>query len=84
PPIVIAAVSHHHGSQPVTTRWHLVIVEDLQRGGELYANNTVFLPVCLCTLLWMASSVITVKPTHTTPYVKHSLHTINPLITPSC
>ncbi|CAI9547466.1 unnamed protein product [Staurois parvus] len=29
----------------------------------------------------MASSVLTVKHQHTAPPVKHSLHTVNPLIT---
>ncbi|CAI9622422.1 unnamed protein product, partial [Staurois parvus] len=58
------------------------------QGGLLYLL-TALLPVSSDTLLWIAvhsttiqSSVITVKPTHTAPPVKHSQHTVNPLITP--
>ncbi|CAI9541626.1 unnamed protein product, partial [Staurois parvus] len=52
-----------------------------QRAGGLLCLLTV-LPVGSVTkLLWVASSVLTEAPTHSPP-VKHSQHTVNPLITP--
>ncbi|CAI9616091.1 unnamed protein product, partial [Staurois parvus] len=60
-------------SWPVITRRRLEITEDLQRGGGLLCLLTVLLPVSSATLLWMA--------VHSPP-VKHSQHTVNPLISP--
>ncbi|CAI9619739.1 unnamed protein product, partial [Staurois parvus] len=48
------------GSRPVIT-------EDFQWGGELLCLLTALLPVSSGTLLWMASSVLTVKHQHPTP-----------------
>ncbi|CAI9610572.1 unnamed protein product, partial [Staurois parvus] len=53
-------------SWTVITRRHPVISKDLRRGGELFCLLTVF-PVSSGRLLWMASSVITVKHTDTAP-----------------
>ncbi|CAI9574996.1 unnamed protein product, partial [Staurois parvus] len=66
---------HHHsrprlsitGSRTVITCRRPVIIEDLQRGGGLLCILTVVLPVRSGTLLWMASSVLTVKHQHTAP-----------------
>ncbi|CAI9555013.1 unnamed protein product, partial [Staurois parvus] len=71
------------------TRWCLVIAEHFRRGGDLYVNNSVLLPISSCTLLWMVfqSSVIIVKHTQRayseTAHIKHTQHTVNPLITPN-
>ncbi|CAI9588023.1 unnamed protein product [Staurois parvus] len=50
------------------------------QGGELYVNNTLLLPVSICTLLWMdvhstamQSSVMTVKHTQLTVN-QHTAH----------
>ncbi|CAI9535596.1 unnamed protein product, partial [Staurois parvus] len=70
------------GSRTVITRWHPVIAEYLQQGGELFVHKTILLPVSLCTLLWMLPQCdYSEAPTHR-PLVKHSQHTVNPLITP--
>ncbi|CAI9603838.1 unnamed protein product, partial [Staurois parvus] len=53
------------GSRPVITHRSPVIAEYLQWEGELYVKlYSSLLLVSSCTLLWMASSVITVKHTH--------------------
>ncbi|CAI9576496.1 unnamed protein product, partial [Staurois parvus] len=76
------------GSRPVITLWRPVITEHLRRGGRLFCLQTIFLPVSSSTLLGMAVhstaipiSVLTVKNTPH-PLVKHSQHTVNPLISP--
>ncbi|CAI9585051.1 unnamed protein product, partial [Staurois parvus] len=69
-------------SWPVIPPGGAVNTEHLRWGVGLLCLLKVLLSVGSGTLLWMASSVITVKPPHTTPFVKHSLHTVNPLITP--
>ncbi|CAI9607829.1 unnamed protein product, partial [Staurois parvus] len=51
----------------VITRRPLVISKDLRWGGRLFCLLTVLLPVSLGTLLWIASSVISVKHTDTAP-----------------
>ncbi|CAI9590263.1 unnamed protein product [Staurois parvus] len=58
------------------------------RGGRLFCLQTILLPVSLSILLRMAVyntailiSVLTVKNTPP-PLVKHSQHTVNPLIAP--
>ncbi|CAI9584110.1 unnamed protein product, partial [Staurois parvus] len=75
-------------SQPVITRRCPVITEHLRRGGRLFCLQTIFFPVSSSTLLGMVVystailiSVLTVK---NTPHhlVKHSQHTVNPLIAP--
>ncbi|CAI9603559.1 unnamed protein product, partial [Staurois parvus] len=65
----------------VITQQRPLITEHLRLGGRLFYLLTVFLPVGLGTLFWMASSVLTVKHTPR-PLVKHSLHIVNPLIAP--
>ncbi|CAI9556475.1 unnamed protein product, partial [Staurois parvus] len=72
--------------QPVITPRRPVIFNDHQRERGLFCLLIVLLPVSSGTLLWMASSVLTVKNTHTPPPRKHSLHIVNPLImlTPLC
>ncbi|CAI9585092.1 unnamed protein product, partial [Staurois parvus] len=55
------------GSQPVIPRQHPLITKHLRWGGGLLYLLTVLLSVCSGTLLWMASSVLTVKHQHTTP-----------------
>ncbi|CAI9577874.1 unnamed protein product, partial [Staurois parvus] len=70
------------GSRPANTRWHPVIDEYYQRRRELYVNNTVLSPVSSSTLLCMAvHSTSSGKHRHS-PIVKHTQHTVNPLITP--
>ncbi|CAI9565655.1 unnamed protein product, partial [Staurois parvus] len=70
------------GFRPVITCPCPVITEHLPRKGGLLCLLTIILPVGSGTLLWMTSSVLfSEAPTHRPP-VKHSQHTINPLITP--
>ncbi|CAI9608270.1 unnamed protein product, partial [Staurois parvus] len=44
-----------------------VITDNHRRGGGLHCLLIVLLPVSLGTLLWIASSVLTVKHQHTVP-----------------
>ncbi|CAI9624209.1 unnamed protein product, partial [Staurois parvus] len=55
------------GSWPVITRQRPVIYNDYRWGGGLFCLLTILLPFSLGTLLWMASSVLTVKHQHTSP-----------------
>ncbi|CAI9616058.1 unnamed protein product, partial [Staurois parvus] len=57
------------------------------RGGRLHCLPTALLPVSLGTLLWIAEKShpeqCAYSEAHTpSPIVKHSHHTVNPLIAP--
>ncbi|CAI9569899.1 unnamed protein product, partial [Staurois parvus] len=60
-----AAVAVNHRVPPGDSP--LVPSDYLRRGGGLLCLLTVLLSVGSGTLLWMASSVLTVKHQHTTP-----------------
>ncbi|CAI9547189.1 unnamed protein product, partial [Staurois parvus] len=64
-----------------------VITEHLQRGGELYVNNTVLLPVSLCTLLkqrhtdtskYSTQLTLLIAP-HVNPFLPSAISTVSVL-----
>ncbi|CAI9592326.1 unnamed protein product, partial [Staurois parvus] len=55
------------GSWAVIIRWRPVITKHLQWGRGLFCLLTLLLPVSLGTLLWMVSSVLTVKHQYIAP-----------------